>query len=46
MKYRRYGDGCYAVVVHCWRGPCAHDKPTARKRWRRSGCIARSNTGS
>lgn len=43
MSLRRYPDGCYAVVKAGWRGPFSHDKPTARKRFRRSGFIARSN---
>lgn len=37
---RRYADGCYAVVIGSKRGPCAHSKPEAYRRYRRSGCIA------
>lgn len=45
MRYRRYPDGCYAVVSGNRRGPCAHDKPTALVRWQRSGFIAFIGSG-
>jgi hypothetical protein len=41
MKFKRFPDGCYAVVVGRRRGPCGHDKVTARARYRTSGLIAR-----
>lgn len=40
IEIRRYVDRCYAVIDGAKRGPCAHDKPTALRRWERSGCIA------
>lgn len=40
MTFRRYDDGCYAVTVGRKRGPIGHDKPTARRRYMRSGLIA------
>jgi hypothetical protein len=43
--FRRYPDGCYAVVRGSRRGPCAHDKPTALARWLRSGSISAARTG-
>ena len=42
----RYPDGCYAVARGKLRGPCAHDKATARTRHRRSGLIALAHTDS
>lgn len=39
MKFRRYPDGCYAVVVGKRRGPCAHSRVEALRRFRRSGLI-------
>lgn len=46
MRYRRYSDGCYAVIVGTRRGPCAHSKPLARTRYRRSGLIAKASHGA
>jgi len=43
-RYKRYPDGCYAVVVGKQRGPCAYDKPTAYKRYLKSGLIASAAT--
>jgi hypothetical protein len=40
MRFKRYPDGCYAVIRGKRRGPCGHDKPTALARYRRSGLIA------
>jgi hypothetical protein len=40
VEYKRYKDGCYAVVVGNYRGPCGHDKKTALARYRKSGLIA------
>lgn len=40
MKIKRYSDNCYAVIRGNRRGPCGHDRPTARLRYRRSGLIA------
>jgi hypothetical protein len=44
LKYKRYSDGCYAVIRDARRGPCGHDKGTARRRYTRSGLIARAAT--
>lgn len=44
MKFKRYPDGCYAVVRGARRGPCGHDKPTALSRYRKSGLIANART--
>lgn len=46
MKYRRYPDGCYAVIVGRKRGPCAHSRPEALRRYRRSGLIALASSGA
>jgi hypothetical protein len=43
---KRFPDGCYAVVRDRRRGPCGHDKPTARARYRLSGLIAAAQTDS
>lgn len=43
-RIKRYGDGCYAVVIGRRRGPCAHDMGTASRRFRRSGLIASAKT--
>ena len=40
VKLRRYPDGCYAVVVRRRRGPVAHSKVEALRRYYRSGLIA------
>lgn len=45
MQCKRYPDGCYAVVKGNRRGPCAHSKILARKRYRRSELIAYVGTG-
>jgi hypothetical protein len=45
MKFKRYPDGCYAVIRGNRRGPCAHDKPTAAKRYAGSGLIRYVGTG-
>lgn len=44
-KFKRYPDGCYAVVRGNRRGPCAHDKLTALQRYWHSGLIAYVHTG-
>lgn len=46
MKFKRYLDGCYAVVIGRKRGPCAHSKPEALARYQRSGLIASITKGS
>jgi hypothetical protein len=46
MKYRRYPDGCYAVVVGKRRGPCAHSCVEALRRFRRSGLIGLASRGA
>jgi hypothetical protein len=45
-SFRRYRDGCVAVVVGRRRGPCAHSRPMALHRFLRSGLIARASSGS
>lgn len=45
FTFKRYPDGCYAVVSGNRRGPCAHDKPTALTRFWRSGFIDYVGTG-
>ncbi len=45
MRYKRYPDGCYAVIVGSRRGPCAHSKREALARYNRSGLIAPSSKG-
>jgi hypothetical protein len=45
LRSKRYGDGCYAVVKGNRRGPCAHSRRLAVKRYRRSGLIAYVGTG-
>ncbi len=45
-SFRRYRDGCVAVVVGRRRGPCAHSRPMAIHRFLRSGLIARASSGS
>jgi hypothetical protein len=44
MKLKRYPDNCYAVVRGNRRGPCGHDRPTARERYKNSGLIAFAGT--
>lgn len=44
--FKRYRDGCYAVVRGNRRGPCAHSKPLALKRYRRTGLIASRRKGA
>ena len=46
MKFRRYPDGCYAVVVGKKRGPCAHSKVEAKRRYLRSGLIQLASRGA
>lgn len=45
MTFRRYPDGCYAVVVGRRRGPCAHSRVEALRRFGRSGLIAPARSG-
>ena len=45
-RIRRYPDGCYAFVRAARRGPCGHDIPTARARFKSSGLIAFRSDGS
>ena len=45
MKFKRYPDGCYAVVRSNRRGPCAHSKVEALRRYRKSGLISYVGTG-
>lgn len=44
-RCRRYPDGCYAVVIGRKRGPCAHSRVLAFKRFLERGLIAPSSTG-
>ena len=46
MRFRRYPDGCYAVVVGKRRGPCAHSCVEALARFKRSGLIAAARDGA
>jgi hypothetical protein len=46
VTYQRYGDGCYAVVDGNQRGPCAHSKKLALKRYKKSGLIAARSKGA
>jgi hypothetical protein len=46
LKYRRYPDGCYAVVLGNRRGPCAYSRVEARRRFRRSGLIQFARIGA
>lgn len=43
--FRRFPDGCYAVVEGGLRGPCANSRRTALDRYRRSGLIDLEVTG-
>jgi hypothetical protein len=45
-KFKRYPDGCYAVVIGKRRGPCGHDKPTAKARYIKSGLIGSAKRDS
>ena len=45
ISFRRYPDGCYAVVIGTKRGPCANSRVLALKRFGRSGLIAKASTG-
>lgn len=45
ITFRRYPDGCYAVVMGRRRGPCAHSCVVALARYRRSGLIASAASG-
>jgi hypothetical protein len=45
ITFRRYVDGCYAVVIGAWRGPCANSRVLALKRFGKSGLIAKADTG-
>lgn len=44
LELKRYPDRCYAVVRGRRRGPCGHDKRTARARYLRSGLVASART--
>lgn len=46
MKFKRYADGCYAVIVGSGRGPCAHSKVEALRRFNKSGVIALASEGA
>lgn len=46
MKFRRYPDGCYAVVVGSRRGPCAHSCVEALRRYKNSGLIRPASQGA
>lgn len=43
MKYRRFDDGCYAIVIGRKRGPIGHDKVTALRKYRKSGLISQAH---
>ena len=45
VKFRRYPDGCVAVIVGKRRGPCGNSRITALKRYIRSGLIALASNG-
>lgn len=45
FDYKRFPDGCYAVVDGRRRGPCGHDKKTALARFLKSGFIAPARRG-
>lgn len=45
MKFKAYPDACYAVVRGNRRGPCAHSKVEARRRYLKSGLIASVGSG-
>ena len=42
FKFKRYPDGCYAVVG---RGPCGNSRRTALRRYLRSGLIGSVSSG-
>lgn len=46
MTFRRYPDGCYAVIRGNRRGPCGHSRVAARARFRKSGLIAYAGADS
>jgi len=46
VKFRRYPDGCYAVIVGNRRGPCGNSKRTALARYLKSGLIAAARDGA
>jgi hypothetical protein len=46
ITFKRFRDGCYAVVKGNRRGPCAHSKPLALTRYRKSGLIASKSKGA
>lgn len=39
INYKRHKDRCYFVVIGKRRGPCAHSKKLALKRFKKSGLI-------
>lgn len=39
FMYKRFPDGCYAIIVGKRRGPCAHSLTLAKKRFLKSGLI-------
>jgi hypothetical protein len=43
--FRRYPDGCYAVVIGKLRGPCGNSKRRALARYLHSGLIASARSG-
>lgn len=45
LTFKRYPDGCYAVVRSNRRGPCGHSRRTALERWLKSGFISYVGTG-
>ena len=46
LRFKRYPDGCYAVVSGKMRGPCGHSKREAARRFVKSGLIAPINQGA
>ena len=46
ITFRRYADGCFAVVIGKMRGACAHSRVLALKRWGKSGLIAKARNGA
>jgi len=44
IKFRRYPDGCYAVIVGRRRGPCAHSRVLALIRYLNNGLCGWAST--
>ena len=46
FMYKRFPDGCYAIVIGKRRGPCANSLGKAKKRFLKSGLIKSVNKGA